>query len=106
MDSSTMAWVLTGLVSTLGAIVLILIQRQLTRSDEEAVRRNAAIDQNLKERIESEARLKEQLNDLQLQMSNKIGREELKAEIKSIYDKLDGLGATIMAALSHGSGKG
>lgn len=100
MELSTMSWVLTGIVTVLGALVSGLFWRQLAKSDEEAKAWKESIDQAFKEHREREAAFLADLNALKLEMASKIGRDELD----KLYKKIDDLSAAVITALGHKGG--
>lgn len=97
MELSTISYVLSGIVTVLVALVSILFQRQLAKSDQEAKDRAASIDQAFKEHREREAAFLAELNLLKLEMATKINRDDLD----KIYKKIDELSASVIAALAH-----
>lgn len=105
MDNATVAWVVGGLVTILGSVLFALFQRQLQDSKDREKERNDQIDKALLEHRTKEGELTSKLQQLELAMAHKIGREELKAEFNGVYEKMDTLSNTVISALGAALGQ-
>lgn len=86
MDASVQAFVLTGIVAGLGAIIMGLFWRALAKSDAES--------DDLKKEIDH---LKGQITQILIDMANKINREDMER----VFKKIEDLSNTVITALGH-----
>lgn len=72
-------------IGAVGILGWYLVQRQITRNDREATKAAEAVEHKFHEHGQRIGHLSERLQEVEIEMANKVGREELG----KLYDKFE-----------------
>lgn len=91
MDSNVYTLTFPAFVALLGGAAWLLVQRQLRRADEDAAKRDAAIDAKFKDHETRMNQHGDRLRESEIALTGKISREELEKATDKFTNAVDNL---------------